>query len=84
MQLYGIPDEAFFGKETENKKNKEDEEDEKSKGDRNYSSKISSGVAKRGKKMREGIYRFSSKGDNEDDTETWDDCDLDVGGKEGA
>ena len=32
--------------------------------------------------MRGGIDRSAFKGDNEDDTAFWDDCDFDVGGKE--
>ena len=61
VKLFGMPDEAFLDKETENKNYKEDK---KSKGDGDYGDKNSGGGAKKGKKMRGGINRSASKGDN--------------------
>ena len=78
-----MPDEAFLGKETENKKKKEEEE-EKRKGGNDDGGKNSGGGAKREKKTRGDIDRSASKGDNEDNTDSWDEHDFDVGGKEGA
>ena len=34
--------------------------------------------------MRGGIDRYASKGDNKDNTDSWDKQNFDVGGKEGA
>ena len=73
--------EAFIGKEMEKKK--KDVEEEKRKGDDNDGGKNGGGGAKRGEKMRGGIDRSASKGDNEDVTDSWDDHDLDMEGKEG-
>ena len=38
---------------------------------------------KRGKKMRVVIDRSASKGDNEDNADSWDEHDFDAEGKEG-
>ena len=84
VKLFGMPDEAFLIKETDNNKKKEDEEDEKSKGDGNDGGKNSSGGVKRGKNMRGGIDRYASKGDNKDDADAWYEHDFNVEGKEGA
>ena len=75
-----MPDEAFLGKETENNK-KEEEEEEKRKGDDDDGGKNSIGGVERGDNMRGVIDRSASKGDNEDDTDLWDEHDFDVGGK---
>ena len=83
VKLFGMPDETFLGKETENK-NKKEENEEKKKGDKNNNSKNSGGSVKRGKKMRGGIDMSASKGDNKDDTDLWDDHDFNVEGKEGS
>ena len=77
VQLFGVTDEAFLGKDTESKK-KEDEE--KSKGNVDDSVKNSGGGAKRGKKMKGGIYGSASKVDNKDNADSWDKHDFDVGG----
>ena len=77
--FFGMPDEAFIGKETDNKKKKGDEE-EKRKSDENESGKNSGGGgANRGGNMREFIDRPATKGDNEDN-----DHNFGVRVKEGA
>ena len=83
VQLFGMPNEEFLGKETENKKKKEEEED-KITGNGNDGGKNSGGSTKKGKNMRGGIDRSASKGDNKDDADSWDKHDLDVKGREGA
>ena len=84
MKLSVIPYKEFLGKERENnKKVDEEEEEEKRNGDNDDSVKNSDGSAKRGKKMRGGIYRSASKGDNEVDADSWDKHEFDVMGKEG-
>ena len=83
MQVFGIPNEVFLGKEAENKKKKEEEE-EKRKGNNDDGGKNSGGGMNRGRKMRGGIDSSAPKGDNKDDAELWDEHDFDVGGKEGA
>ena len=75
--------EAFIGKETENKKKKEEEEEKKRRGDDNDGGKNSGGGAKRGKNMRGGIDRSASKGDNKDNSDSWVKHNFDVGGEEG-
>ena len=80
VQIFGMPDEAFIGKETNNNKKKEEE---KSEGDENDGRKNSGGGAKRENDMRGDIDRSTSKGDNEDDTDLWDKHDFDVERKEG-
>ena len=65
MQLFGIPDGEFIGKEAENKnKNKREGEEEKRKGDKDNGGKNSGGGMNREKKMRGVIDRSASKGDN--------------------
>ena len=83
VRFFGMTDKEFLGKETDNKKKKEEEE-EKRKGDENCGGKKRVVGVKRGKKTRGGINRSASKGGNEDDAESWDEHNFDVGGKEGA
>ena len=80
VQLFVMSDEAFIGKEKENKKKKK-EEGEKRKGDGNAGGKSSGVGAKRRKKMRGGIDRFASKGDNEDNANLWYKHNFDVRGR---
>ena len=81
VQLFGMPNEAFLGKGTDNRNKKEYEEEDNSKGYANDGCKNSGGGAKTGNKMRGGIDRYASKGDNEEDADSW--HNLDVGGKDG-
>ena len=67
----------------ENKK-KKDKDNDKRKGNYDGGGKNSGVGVKRGEKMRGGIDRSASKGDNEDDAESWDEHDFNVGGEEGA
>ena len=83
VQFFGMPDEAFLGKETDNNKKKE-EENEKRKDGGDDSGKNSGGGAKRGENMRGGINMSASNGDSEDNAESWDGHDFDVGRKEGS
>ena len=83
VQLFGMPNEAFLAKYTENKNEKGEDED-KRKGDDDESVKNSGGGAKRGKKMWRVINMCASKGGKKDKTDSWDDHNFDVGGKEGA
>ena len=69
VQVFGMPNEAFLGKDAENKKNKEEEE-EKRKVDNYDGGKKSGSGMKRGRKMRGGIDRSSPKGDNKDDADS--------------
>ena len=78
-----MPNEAFLGKETENKKNKEEEEEKRKVYDNN-SGKNSGSSAKRGEKMRGGIDRPASKVINKDDVNVWDKHNFDVWGEEVA
>ena len=57
-----MPDKAFLGKEIDNNKKKEKED--KRKGNKDDGGNNSGCGAKMGKKMRGGIYRSASKGDN--------------------
>ena len=68
VKFFGMPNEAFLGKETENNKKKEEEE-EKSKGDNDDGVNNSGGGVKTGKKMRVDINIYASKGDNKDAAE---------------
>ena len=77
VKLFGMHEEVFLGKEMENKKKKDEEEDKRKGNGEDGNKKIGSG-AKRGKKMRGGIYRYASKGDNEDDADSWDEHYFDV------
>ena len=80
VQFFGMPYEAFLGKDTDNKKKKE-EEKEKRKVENDERGKNSGGGAKRGNKMRGGIDKSASKGDNEDDTYLCNGHDFYVGGE---
>ena len=83
VQFFGMLNEAFIGKEMENRK-KEEEEGEKRKGNDDDGGKKSGGGANRGKKIRGVIGSSTSKGDNENNAESWDEHAFDVGGDEGA
>ena len=61
VQLFGMPDEAFLGKETQNKNNK-DEEEKNRNVDSDDGGNNSVDGTKRVENMRGGIDRYSSKG----------------------